>query len=258
MNKRYRLLLFFLIAVFLFNNSVDAAKFEKLSIPLEQLRTNKSVNIQDKDGNVTKVTYVQENEKEIVLNLLTDVSKNITISKLPIKKFKDVSGHWAENDIYKLASMGYIAGYPDDTFRPNKEITRAEFATLFSRIVDQEKSAIFMLTFSDVKEEEWFSGSISALVQRGNIKKNDYGSYIQPNEPITREEVAKWIAPEIKKVSESGNDFKDFETIQYHEEVKIASQAGLIKGFVDGTFRPKNYTTRAEATAILLRFLELK
>ncbi|HHW36813.1 MAG TPA: hypothetical protein GXX18_06170 [Bacillales bacterium] len=257
MIKGYLVLLFLLIVGLLNNNSVDAAEFQKLQVPLEKLRTDKIVHIQDKDGNVTKVTYVSENEKEVVLNVLTDESKVITISKLAVKIFKDVPGHWAENDIYKLTAMGYIAGFPDDTFRPDKEITRAEFAALFLRIVDQEKSAIFMPAFSDVKKEEWFSTSISALLQRGNIKKGDYGAYLQPNEPITREEVARWIAPEIKKVSESGNDFKDFGKIQYQEEVKIASKAGLIKGFVDGTFRPTNYTTRAEATAILVRLLAL-
>ncbi|UFJ41323.1 S-layer homology domain-containing protein [Brevibacillus humidisoli] len=171
----------------------------------------------------------------------------------------DIKGHWAEEEILALSNMGFIQGYPDGTFRPNNPISRAEFAALLERALNKigiEKEGEQPHTrFKDVPQSSWYYLSVNWLENRGNIPIDKYpNGLLKPNEPISREEMALWLAKEVAS-EKTIPAYKDLEQIRFQEEVREAAGAGLLRGYPDDTFRPQGLATRAEAVTILMRFM---
>lgn len=181
---------------------------------------------------------------------------------LPPITYEDIEGHWAKPDIIAMVNLELIQGYPDGTFRPNSPISRAEFATLLERVLIQagllkeEKSV--STKFSDVFPSEWYYPSVSYLEHNGNIPIEKYSEgKLYPNAPIIREEMALWLSNEVPPASKE-KDYKDSKKVQFVEEVHKVTNAGLLQGYPDGTFKPQGNTTRAEAVTILMRFMRFK
>ena len=172
--------------------------------------------------------------------------------------FTDVSGHWAENDIYTLVSKGAINGYGDGTFRPNARITRAEFATMIVKAFGLEKRST--KTFPDC-EKHWAKDDIATAASWDVIRGYDAGHF-RPNELISREQMAAMIHraallrasdPELKSVA-----FRDKINIANWalKDVEAAVTRSLMKGYPDASFQPKGYTTRAEAVTVICNALK--
>ena len=176
--------------------------------------------------------------------------------------FSDTVNHWARDEIQLMVLLGLLKGYPDGTFRPDKDITKAEFGALLTRAIqlyDQVDTNQQPVKMHDVKKTDWFYSYVQVLEKRGNISDKIYPKFIlNPNKPISREEAAFWLAREVEGSKDPDLPFKDVEKIIFKEEVSKVTKAQLIKGFPDGTFGPFKKTTRAQAASIVLRLLRQK
>ena len=169
-----------------------------------------------------------------------------------------IPGFWLNtNDHYS-----YLIGYSDGTVRPNGKITRAEVATIFFRLLDDDTRAKYWSSkndFSDVSADKWYNNAVSTLSNMGVIGGYADGTF-RPDAPISRAEFAK-IAVSFTQNNGSAvyNYFTDVKTTDWFAPyVTAAKDAGLIEGYSDGSFKPKSKITRAEACAIVNRTLGRK
>ena len=169
-----------------------------------------------------------------------------------------IPGLWLNtNDHYS-----YLIGYADGTVRPNGKITRAEVATIFFRLLDDDTRAKYWSSennFSDVSADKWYNNAVSTLSNMGVIGGYADGTF-RPDAPISRAEFAK-IAVSFTQNNGSAvyNYFTDVKTTDWFAPyVTAAKDAGLIEGYSDGSFKPESKITRAEACAIVNRTLGRK
>jgi hypothetical protein len=171
--------------------------------------------------------------------------------------FKDVEGHWAQQQIETWLQKGLAGGYPDGTFRPNQPVTRAEFATFANRAFGI-KAEGGEEVFSDVPASAWFFAEVTAAKNAGYISGYPDGTF-QPNNPISRQEAAVIVA-KLLGLKGSGGQFADHQDIApwAREAVEAVRAAGIMGGYPDGTFKPQNSITRAETVVTLQKALEVK
>ena len=152
----------------------------------------------------------------------------------------------------------YIVGYPDSTVRPQNGITRAEVATIFFRLLTDEvrdKNSTKTNSYSDVASTDWYNHAVSTLSAMGIIKGDTHGKF-NPNAPITRAEFAAIAARFDDKANTTTADFSDIASHWAKDEISAAANNGWINGYTDGTFRPNNNITRAEAMTLVNRVLK--
>ena len=156
----------------------------------------------------------------------------------------------------------YLIGYSDGTVRPNGRITRAEVATIFFRLLTddaRQRNWSSENNFSDVSADKWYNNAVSTLCHMGVLGGYSDGTF-RPNAPITRAEFAK-IAVSFAQANGSAvySYFTDVKTTDWFAPyVTAAKDSGLIEGYSDGSFKPENRITRAEACAIVNRVLGRK
>ena len=152
----------------------------------------------------------------------------------------------------------YIVGYPDKTVRPQNGITRAEVATIFFRLLTDETrdaNSTKSNSYSDVAAGAWYNHAVSTLSAMGIVKGDSHGKF-NPNAPITRAEFAAIAARFDDKANTTTADFSDIVSHWAKNEISAASNNGWITGYPDGTFRPDNKITRAEAMTLVNRVLK--
>ena len=152
----------------------------------------------------------------------------------------------------------YIVGYPDSTVRPQNGITRAEVASIFFRLLtDETRNANSTKTnsYSDVAAGAWYNHAVSTLSAMGIVKGDSQGKF-NPNAPITRAEFAAIAARFDDKANTTAVDFSDIASHWAKDEISAAANNGWINGYTDGTFRPNNKITRAEAMTLVNRVLK--
>ena len=152
----------------------------------------------------------------------------------------------------------YIVGYPDSTVRPQDGITRAEVATIFFRLLTDETrnaNSTKSNSYSDVAEGAWYNHAVSTLSAMGIVKGDSNGKF-NPNAPITRAEFAAIAARFDDKANTTAVDFSDIASHWAKNEINAAANNGWINGYTDGTFRPNNKITRAEAMTLVNRVLK--
>lgn len=157
----------------------------------------------------------------------------------------------------KEIHFNYVIGYTDGTIRPNNDISRAEVATIFFRLLTDEAREQYTTTagnFTDVKAGMWCNRAIATLTNMGIIKGYTDGSF-QPNKSITRAELATIIA-RFAKLDVNTKTFSDINGHWAQKNIELAAGNGWINGYEDGTFRPNNNITRAETFAMINRVLD--
>lgn len=157
----------------------------------------------------------------------------------------------------KEIHFNYVIGYTDGTIRPNNDISRAEVATIFFRLLTDEAREQYTTTagnFTDVKAGMWCNRAIATLTNMGIIKGYTDGSF-QPNKSITRAELATIIA-RFAKLDINTKTFSDINGHWAQKNIELAAGNGWINGYEDGTFRPNNNITRAETFAMINRVLD--
>lgn len=170
-----------------------------------------------------------------------------------VNSFSYGEGHWAQTEMEYLVSKEIISGYPDGSLKPDNPITRAEFIRIVNRVIGSYGTA--NLSFHDVKETDWFYEDVAKAIKAGYVE--GYGdNTFKPNNPISREEVAKIIITAFGLEGEEPrqiNSFTDDREISNwaREYVTTLRNKGYITGYPDGSFKPKNPITRAEAMKII-------
>jgi len=178
-------------------------------------------------------------------------------------QFPDVpSTYWAYSVITDMCQKGVVAGYPDGLFRPESCITRAEFAKIIVEALNLTESNPAYPTFSDITSADWYYGYVEAAAKAGLIKGFETGEF-RPNECITREQISailvRVIGKESAAIANAGTAtiFIDDGDISAwaRGSVVIVVQEGLV-GYPDHTFKPGSNATRAEACAMIHRFVK--
>lgn len=194
-------------------------------------------------------------------------------------KIVDTAGHWAEINIQKLVEAGVAGGYADNSFRPNKTITRAEFIRFVVAAAGLSGNSTGKiggntgksgsnqeLNFTDnYRIPDWAKESIAAAVKAGIISGYADGTF-QPYKSITREEMAVILvralnlqADATKKQSSQLSFDDDYAVSGWARgAVAVAVEKGVISGYADDSFKPIKNATRAEAATMVVRLMDLK
>lgn len=157
----------------------------------------------------------------------------------------------------KEIHFNYVIGYTDGTIRPNNNISRAEVATIFFRLLTDEAREQYTTTagnFTDVKAGMWCNRAIATLTNMGIIKGYTDGTF-RPNADITRAELATIIA-RFAKLDVNTKTFSDITGHWAQKNIELAAGNGWINGYTDGTFRPNKSIIRAETFAMINRVLD--
>ena len=177
------------------------------------------------------------------------------------------------DDLNTVDHFSYVVGYPEDyrtgeptdnkdlwPVKPQGDITRAEVATIFYRLLKadvRDENTTDVSNFSDVNSSDWYGTTVATLADMGIVKGYEDGTF-RPNEPITR---AEFAAIATRFFEETGATYEPgtFTDVVGNEwfagAIADAVNLGLIGGYEDGTVRPNNNITRAEACAIVNRTL---
>lgn len=179
-----------------------------------------------------------------------------------ITKYTDMHGHWAEQIVADWTKIGVAHGYPDGTFKPDNNISRAEFAVWIHNIFHygNEISSQNSNHFSDTGKH-WASKIIQNVVNHGVLVPNEYNYKLSPDTPITRIEMVKMMVRAINKDTEINNSnpvikYKDASSVSNIVDIgfiNVADNYGIIAGYPDGTLQPYANATRAEGSSMLLR-----
>ena len=152
----------------------------------------------------------------------------------------------------------YIVGYEDGSVQPEGDITRAEVATIFFRLLtDESRDAFWSQTnnYPDVSEDAWYNNAVSTLTNAGILDGYEDGTF-KPDGNITRAEFAT-IAVRFFEATYDGEDlFSDIAGHWAQDYINEAANAGIVDGYPDGTFGPQKRITRAEAMTMVNRTID--
>gem|GEM_PF-961074 len=186
------------------------------------------------------------------------------------KSFADLFNHWGRNPIELLVSRHVVSGVDDVRFEPDRNITRAEMATLLVRYMMQERAPGLdegqgpeSAAFRDVKQDAWYASYVNRAAQLGLIA--GYDGLFRPNDPITREEMAVMVYRAASGVqadtaaSDALASFADADRVSDWalEAIRQLVQRGWIHGMGDNTLLPQGMSTRAQAAVLLVNLLGL-
>ncbi len=153
--------------------------------------------------------------------------------------------------------FAYVIGYPDGTVLPENNISRAEVATIFFRLLKAEvrnENLSSVNTFDDVEDDDWYNTAVSTLAKLGIVTgRND--KVFDPNAPITRAEFATICARFDDSEYIITDNFTDISSHWAVSYIREAAARGWIKGYEDNTFRPDRHITRAESMTLINRVL---
>ncbi|MFD2115384.1 S-layer homology domain-containing protein [Paenibacillus yanchengensis] len=177
----------------------------------------------------------------------------------PKANFTDTTQHWAEASIARLVELGAVTGYPDQTFKPERAITRAEFTALLVRLVAPDLTEKISHTYKDLAGH-YAENAIAQATSLGIVTGYPNNSF-KPNDQMTREQMAVMLmrAFELTDGEKKDVTFVDKETISAWavDAVTKASNLEIITGYPNGKFAPAEIATRAQAVVMLDRVLQL-
>ena len=202
------------------------------------------------------------------------------------KNLSDLEGHWAQKEVEAAVASGWVDGYPDGSFKPEKSITRAEFTKMLLDAIHltPDSETVAWMKENALTDDIWGNpteytpklydmsghwltsqGWLDTALYSGMVVPDDYnGKNFRPEKAIARYEIALMtdralglVYPASQPV-EGELPFTDKEEIldwmkgYVNESVK----AGVLKGYPDGSFQPNKTSTRAEAVVMIQRMLE--
>lgn len=172
-------------------------------------------------------------------------------------RYADPSDKYVPEELNGEDHYAYMIGYPDGLVHPERNITRAEVATIFFRLLTDEAREANLSTvnsFGDVEDGMWFNVSVSTMANMGIVNGYPDGDF-HPNDNITRAEFAAIAARFDKEAKDSANIFTDIDGHWAKSYILRAVNRGWINGYPDSTFRPDRLATRAEVAAMVNRVL---
>ena len=243
------------------------------------------------NSNTTNITVTDKNGKKVSVSKSTDKDGKITLTLpngadltgdnyytikatdskdnakadvsiiLKDKKNNSANGTTDKNGMLILPASehkAYIFGYDDGTFRPDNNMSRAEAAAIFARLISEQKGEKISSksSFNDVSKNEWYSDYIGYLSKYGIIKGYSDNTF-RPDDNVTR---AEFVAMTVRFDALFNEVKKDGYTVKYtdvatnywaYSDVAYAKHAGWLNGYADGTFKGDNAITRAEVVTVV-------
>jgi len=240
--------------------------FVERTITLDSVVSSATTTVVSYDPSTNQLTFVpavfKAGNNETIITIKRNSNSQYAVVSFN-KSFEDMTKHWAKADVELLASKLIVQGKSATNFAPDQSITRAEFSALLVRSLGLKENSSG-LTFKDVDAKAWYAGVVGAAVKAGLIEGFEDGSF-RPDAQITREQVAVMITRALTmtgKLEKAGKvdvaaKFNDGASIHAwaKDAVGISAAAGILQGNAKQMFVPAQNATRAEATAILKRFL---
>lgn len=174
--------------------------------------------------------------------------------------FTDSIGHWAAKDIEAAAKNGWIQGFPDGTFQPEQTVTQEQFLSLIERVLPSftghEPDAFIRDTYLKQAEGRWSEKTYTHLAAAGILPTG------KPTDPMNRLEATRILLAALGHQSEGekyrGTKAKFFSDLSTDDEAKVmiaypAYKMGIMAGYPDGTFRPAEKISRAQAVVLVNR-----
>lgn len=244
-------------------------------------------------SNITNITVTDKNGKTLSASKSTDKDGNITLTlqngaeligdnyytikatdskgnakadvaiTLKDKKNNSANGTTDKNGMLILPASehkAYIFGYEDGTFRPDNNMSRAEAAAIFARLISEKKDEKISgkSNFNDVSKNEWYSDYIGYLSKYGIIKGYSDNTF-RPNDNVTR---AEFVAMTVRFNALFNEIKKGSYTVKYtdvasnywaYSDIAYAKNVGWLNGYADGSFKGDNAITRAEVVTVVNR-----
>ena len=212
-------------------------------------------------GTVVTLDKVPIRESYTFTGWYADKELTQKISSIKMTSDKTVYAGWKATGVPDILNgdnhYAYVIGYPDGNVRPQGNISRAETATIFFRLLKEEVrdgNLTAENTFTDVTDGQWHNKAISTMAKLGVVKGRNAEAF-DPDAPITRAEFATICARFDKTQISTSSNFTDISGHWAEKYIERAATLGWIAGYSDGTFRPSNYITRAEAMTMINRVL---
>lgn len=173
--------------------------------------------------------------------------------------FTDTDNHWSHLFVDTLSEQDILAGYGDDSYKPNNNITREEATTLVFKTGTKPVEDIqFIETgFKDVAPDRWSAQFIAALKDKKIIEGYEDGSF-KPSRNVTRAEFATMVFKNMSLKNESltASDIADVKNHWSEKMVANLVSMGIISGYPDHTFKPDQTITRGEAAAVIYKAMD--
>lgn len=199
-----------------------------------------------------------------------DITKPLEPSGKIYHGFPDSVQHWAGGAIMALQSMDILGGFEDGTFRPDRQLSRAEFVKMLSEALELPEAPKQEIPFTDLAGH-WSRPYVQKALAAGVISASHYGSAFGPDGAIPREEMAYLLVPgrDSYAATHPGVQypapsvvpvFVDAKEIgaRYVENVNRCVAFGLLQGYPGGKFGPKRGLTRGEAATVLARMMGMR
>lgn len=222
----------------------------------------------DSKGNViitlpTSKTLDQGNWYTVTVTDRSGKAQADTVVTLKDKNKQEATGKTnAEGEVVLPAKehTAYIVGYDDSTFRPDSDMTRAEAAAIFARLIAEEKGENISgkSTFQDIDNNAWYANYIGCLAKYNIIKGYSDGTF-KPEAPVTRTEFVAMavryydLFHDVTKTGHKVNYIDVAANYWAYADIAFAKNIGWLNGYSDGSFRGDNNITRAEVVAVTNR-----
>ena len=221
--------------------------------------------VTDADGSEVAVTENEDGTYSFVMPAATPVTvKGAFVEDCPADLFPDIDvTEWYHDYADYVIDNGIMNGYEDGTFKPHDVLTRAELATVLWNLSGQKDAGEDVLTFTDVKEGDWFYAAVQWASGEGIVNGYEDGSF-KPDQAVTREELAVMLYRYAESIGEEADPeytipatYTDAATIGDWalEAMSWCVQNGIINGRTATTIEPGATAERCEVAAMLTRYL---
>jgi len=180
--------------------------------------------------------------------------------------FNDIANHWARDEILKMYAQGVVNGVGNGQFAPNYNITRAQFAAILVRALGLSLDNGYANgdIFNDVNGIDWFASAVAAAYNAGIVR--GYNGTFRPNDEVSRQEMAIMLMTALGFMGLENDNYADLSSFSdvsliadwAYNAVSGAVGAGLMSGVGNGEFSPQTSATRAQATVVISRLLDLR
>lgn len=192
-----------------------------------------------------EITETDSTDENSTSEEITPVENGV-FSDLPVD-------HWAGDCVEQLLAEGIVSGDPAGTFRPNDNVNRAEFVKMIMRALYPEMSDYAAVScYGDVKSSDWFASPVCAAGSINIVKGYD-GNVFRPAQFMTRAEAISVLAKAMNLPISANvaSMFPDVTAVWQISYINAAAKQNLVGGYTDGSFRPNNNLSRAEAAKLV-------
>jgi len=242
---------------------IKADKKTEVTIPVPDTEKVQMVIVTDENGNNTYVTELEVKDNGIVVT--TDGNATVSVVSGDKKEFVDVhhADHWSEKSVDFVYILGLMNGTGEHYFSPDEYVTRAMLVTILYRAEGQPEVSSAK-TFEDIESGSYYEKAV-AWAKENRIVNGTSATTFEPDSNITREQIAAIMLryARYKEIAPTGAwairlDYADLAEISDYalEGVMFCKLKGIMHGKGENNFAPNDNATRAEAAAILERFIK--